>query len=48
MAISPRFLAKAIDGMAKLSRNGLRDPIAPLGIQADPARLSPAPMASRS
>jgi len=38
MAIPPRYLPKAIDGMAKLSRNGLRYPIAPLGIQADPAQ----------
>ena len=38
MALPPRYLPKAIDGMAKLSRNGLRYPIAPLGIQADPAQ----------
>ncbi len=38
MAIPPRYLPKAIDGMARLSRNGLRYPISPLGIQADPAQ----------
>jgi uncharacterized protein (DUF169 family) len=37
MAIPPRYLPKAIEGLAALSKNGLRYPIAPLGIQADPA-----------
>lgn len=36
MAIPPRYLPKLVDGLASLSRNGLRYPIAPLGIQADP------------
>ncbi len=36
MAIPPRYLPKLIDGLASLSKNGLRYPIAPLGIQADP------------
>ena len=36
MAIPPRYLPKLVDGLAALSRNGLRYPIAPLGIQADP------------
>lgn len=35
MAISPADLVKAIDGMKKLARNGLRYPIPPIGIQAD-------------
>ncbi len=35
MAISPADLVKAIEGMKKLSRNGLRYPIPPIGIQAD-------------
>ena len=35
MALSPRHLAKAIDGMKALARNGLRYPIAPYGIQSD-------------
>lgn len=35
MALSPRDLLKAIAGMQALSRNGLRYPIAPYGIQAD-------------
>ena len=37
MAIPPRFLPKVIDGLAALSRNGLRYPIPPYGIQADAA-----------
>lgn len=37
MAIPPRYLPKLIDGLAALSRNGLRYPIASLGIQTDPA-----------
>ncbi|MFA7250244.1 MAG: DUF169 domain-containing protein [Dehalococcoidia bacterium] len=36
MAIPPRYLPKAIEGLATLHRNGLRYPIAPIGIQADP------------
>lgn len=36
MAIPPRYLPKLVEGLASLSRNGLRYPIAPLGIQADP------------
>lgn len=35
MALQPAHLAKAIDGMKHLARNGLRYPIAPYGIQAD-------------
>jgi uncharacterized protein (DUF169 family) len=35
MALSPAHLAKAIDGMTQLSKNGLRYPIAPYGIQSD-------------
>ena len=35
MALSPSHLAKAIVGMKQLSKNGLRYPIAPYGIQAD-------------
>lgn len=38
MAMPPRYLPKAIEGMAQLSRHGLRYPISPLGIQADPAQ----------
>ncbi|PZC49602.1 MAG: Uncharacterized conserved protein, DUF169 family [Chloroflexi bacterium] len=37
MAIPPRYLPKVIDGLAALNRNGLRYPIASLGIEADPA-----------
>ena len=37
MAIPPRYLPTAIEGLAALSKNGLRYPIAPLGIQADPS-----------
>ena len=37
MAIPPRYLPKLLEGLAALSRNGLRYPIAPLGIQADPS-----------
>ena len=37
MAIPPRFLPKVLDGLAALSRNGLRYPIPPYGIQADAA-----------
>ena len=35
MALSPAHLAKAVEGMKQLSRNGLRYPIAPYGIQND-------------
>lgn len=35
MAIPPRFLPKVIEGLAALSRNGLRYPIPPYGIQID-------------
>src|SRR3981081_857927 len=35
MALSPGHLAKAITGMKALSKNGLRYPIAPYGIQSD-------------
>ena len=37
MAIPPRYLPKLIAGLEALSRNGLRYPIPPLGIQADPS-----------
>lgn len=37
MAIPPRFLPQVVEGLAQLSKNGLRYPIAPLGIQADPS-----------
>ena len=37
MALPPRYLPKAIDGMTRLSRNGLRYPIAPLGLESSPA-----------
>jgi uncharacterized protein (DUF2141 family) len=35
MAIPPHFLSKVIDGLEHLSRNGLRYPIAPYGINND-------------
>jgi uncharacterized protein (DUF169 family) len=35
MALQPAHLAKAITGMKALSKNGLRYPIAPYGIQSD-------------
>ena len=35
MALSPTHLAKAIEGMKALAKNGLRYPIAPYGIQSD-------------
>jgi uncharacterized protein (DUF169 family) len=35
MAIPPRFLPGVIEGLAALSRNGLRYPIPPYGIQSD-------------
>jgi uncharacterized protein (DUF169 family) len=37
MAIPPRFLPKVIEGLAALSKNGLRYPIPPYGIQSDAA-----------
>lgn len=36
MAIPPKDLVKGIEGMAQLSKNGLRYPIPQYGIQADP------------
>lgn len=35
MGIAPKDLVKGIEGMKKLSRNGLRYPIPPVGIQSD-------------
>jgi hypothetical protein len=35
MAIPPQFLPKVIEGLERLSRNGLRYPIAPYGINND-------------
>jgi len=35
MAIPPHFLPKVIDGLEHLSRNGLRYPIAPYGVNTD-------------
>ncbi len=35
MALQPNDLVRALDGMEALSRNGLRYPIAPYGIQTD-------------
>ena len=35
MALPPHFLPKIIDGLAQLSRNGLRYPIAPYGVNND-------------
>ena len=37
MALPPRFLPKVLDGLAALSRNGLRYPVPPYGIQSDAA-----------
>ncbi len=37
MALPPRYLAGAIDGMARLAANGLRYPIPQYGIQSDAA-----------
>ena len=37
MAIPPRFLPGVIEGLAALSKNGLRYPIPPYGIQSDAA-----------
>ena len=36
MAIPPRYLPKLVDGLAALSRNGLRYPIPAIGIESDP------------
>lgn len=38
MALPPCYLPDVVEGLAALSRNGLRYPIVPLGIQSDPAR----------
>lgn len=35
MALPPRYLPKALAGLAALDRNGLRYPVPPYGIQAD-------------
>jgi len=35
MALKPEHLAKAIEGMKALAKNGLRYPIPPYGIQSD-------------
>jgi len=35
MALKPSHLAKAVEGMKQLAKNGLRYPIAPYGIQSD-------------
>ncbi|MBI2204548.1 MAG: DUF169 domain-containing protein [Candidatus Rokubacteria bacterium] len=35
MAIPPRYLPKALDGLAALSKNGFRYPTPPFGIQGD-------------
>ena len=35
MAIAPSYLPKVLDGLAHLSRNGLRYPIAPYGVNND-------------
>jgi len=35
MALPPRYLALAIDGMKALAKNGIRYPVAPYGIQND-------------
>jgi uncharacterized protein (DUF169 family) len=35
MAIPPRFLPKVVEGLDALSRNGLRYPIPPYGVQSD-------------
>jgi uncharacterized protein (DUF169 family) len=37
MALPPRYLPKIVDGLAALSKNGLRYPVPPYGIQADAA-----------
>ena len=35
MALKPADLAKAVEGMKALAKNGLRYPIPPYGIQSD-------------
>ena len=35
MALPPRFVPKALDGLAALDKNGLRYPVPPYGIQSD-------------
>jgi len=35
MALPPRYLPKIIEGLAALSKNGLRYPVPPFGIQSD-------------
>ncbi|OGL18812.1 MAG: hypothetical protein A3F92_02320 [Candidatus Rokubacteria bacterium RIFCSPLOWO2_12_FULL_71_22] len=37
MALPPRFLPKAVAGLAALAKNGFRYPVPPYGIQADAA-----------
>jgi uncharacterized protein (DUF169 family) len=37
MALKPADLRRAVEGMKALAKNGIRYPIAPYGIQADPA-----------
>ena len=37
MAIAPRYLPQVLEGLAALSKNGLRYPVPPYGIQADAA-----------
>jgi len=37
MAIPPRYLPKVVEGLAELDKRGLRYPIPPWGIQADPS-----------
>jgi uncharacterized protein (DUF169 family) len=37
MALTPADLGRAVDGMKALARNGIRYPIPPYGIQADPS-----------
>jgi uncharacterized protein (DUF169 family) len=37
MALPMHYLPKAVEGLASLSKNGLRYPIPPWGIQADPS-----------
>ena len=37
MALPPRYLPKMIEGLAALSKNGLRYPVPPYGIQGDAA-----------
>lgn len=48
MALPPKYLAPAIDGMKALARNGLRYPIAPYGVQNDVRAGMAASYAERS